>query len=151
MNKKAKGFRESSEDPNGGNKFKSVNQKTLDSWVKKAMKGNVKYQMKYTNYFRSAWNHLSTLPDSTMIHERDYEPMNCCICGKEMNSIHDTHNPSPINTETRCTAKKALEQNLPHRCCTECDESVVIPERIKRSKSNHLRLPLFDFFNQEVY
>ena len=63
--KKAKGFGESSQNPNGENKFKRISQKTLDSWFKKAMNGNVEYQLKYTNHFRSAWNHISiTEPNS---------------------------------------------------------------------------------------
>ena len=69
-----KGFGESNT-PKKKDSFRRVHQSTLNKWMKKASKGNVKYQMKYTNYFRSAWNHASQEPDSTMIHERDYEPM----------------------------------------------------------------------------
>ena len=146
-----KGFGESNT-PKKKDSFRYVHQSTLNKWMKKASKGNVKYQMKYTNYFRSVWNHASQEPDSTMIHERDYEPMKCCICGAEMNSIHNTHNPYPITPF--CTAKKAHDENLPHRCCTKCDHSVVIPERIKRKSAENpnsdfvMASPVFDFFNQ---
>lgn len=129
--------------------FRKVPRERLDRWLKKALAGSVRHKMKYTNYFRSMWNEGSSLPDSTMIHERDFVPMNCCICGAEMNSIHDTHNPSPIAPQ--CTAKESLEKGLPHRCCTKCDHSVVIPERIKRlGESDSLCIPVFDFFNQDL-
>ena len=144
----SKGFGESisqkKEEP-----FRKVPRERLDRWLKKALAGSIRHKMKYTNYFRSMWNEGSSLPDSTMIHERDFVPMNCCICGAEMNSIHNTHNPYPITPF--CTAKIAHDENLPHRCCTKCDHSVVIPERIKRlGESDSLCIPIFDFFNQDL-
>ena len=63
-----------------------------------------------------------------MIHSKDYIPMNCCICGKHMPSIHDTHNPAPITP--KCYAKEAQENNLPHRCCSFCDQYFVLPARM---------------------
>ena len=145
----SKGFGESisqkKEEP-----FRKVPRERLDRWLKKALAGSVRHKMKYTNYFRSMWNEGSSLPDSTMIHERDFVPMNCCICGAEMNSIHDTHNPSPI--APHCTAKESLDKGLPHRCCTKCDHSVVIPERVRRIESSGAKgsyQPITDFFNQD--
>ena len=143
-----KGFGESNT-PKKKVSYRPLPESTLKKWMKKATSGNLKYQMKYTNYMRSSWNHYSEQPDTTMIHEKDYEPMKCCICGAEMNSIHDTHNPHPITPF--CTAKIAHDENLPHRCCTKCDHSVVIPERIKRlGESDSLCIPVFDFFNQDL-
>ena len=57
----------------------------------------------------------------------DYVSMNCVICGTEMKSIHDTHNPQPITD--KCYAKEALEEGRKDRCCTYCDKTVVIPAR----------------------
>jgi len=62
------------------------------------------------------------------IHEDDYKPMHCVICGTLMLSIHDTANPDPI--AEKCYAKEALENNNPNRCCKDCDENVVIPARL---------------------
>ena len=73
-------------------------------WLKKGLKGDISSQFKYTNYCRNLWNECSELENPTMIHERDYVPMDCCLCGKHMPSIHDTHNPAPITPET--TAKQ---------------------------------------------
>ena len=130
--------------------FRRVPKEKLEIWLKKGLAGSIRHQMKYTNYHRSLWNHISTMEDSGMIHEKDYVPMNCCICGAEMNSIHDTHNPSPIAPQ--CTAKESLEKGLPHRCCTKCDHSVVIPERVRRIESSGAKgsyQPIHDFFNQD--
>ena len=63
----------------------------------------------------------------TMIHENDYVPMNCVICGTEMKSIHDTHNPQPITD--KCFAKEALEEDRKDRCCNNCNKTVVLPAR----------------------
>ena len=65
--------------------------------------------------------------DSTFISEKDYEPMECCICGADMPTIHHTNNPSPLTPNT--TAKMALEEQLPHRCCSKCTWEKVIPAR----------------------
>ena len=64
---------------------------------------------------------------STMISEKDYKPMKCCICGTDMPTIHHTNNPSPLTPNT--TAKMALEEQLPHRCCSKCTWEKVIPAR----------------------
>lgn len=108
--------------------FKPLPEKTLEKWARKARSGNVAYRIKYSNYWRSVWNDCSKDADSTMIHERDYQPMNCCLCGKEMNSIHDTHNPHPLAPKT--IAKQALENQSPHRCCGACNAHRVCPARM---------------------
>ena len=123
-----------------------VSYKTLEKWHQRAINGDIDAQIKATNYSRNLFNKASYLPDSTMIHERDYEPMNCCLCGKHMPSIHDTHNPDPVTPS--CTAKMAKEKNLPHRCCTECNQKILL-KRIKEGKEGGC-LPIMDYFNQEI-
>ena len=107
----------------------NISPKTLEKWARKAASGNVAYRMKLTNYYRQCLNEYSEQEGSTMIHERDYTPMKCCLCGKEMNSIHDTHNPAPLAPHTY--AKQAQEENSPHRCCGQCDAEKVLPARMK--------------------
>ncbi len=58
-----------------------------------------------------------------MVHEDDYVPMFCVLCGEVMNSIHDTHNPGPLTDD--CTAKHAHETNEKNRCCTVCNDTKV--------------------------
>ena len=72
---------------------------------------------------RETLNLYSQQEGSTMIHEDDYVPMNCCLCGARMETIHDTHNPSPL--APKCYAKEALMDFLPHRCCSKCDRKVL--------------------------
>ena len=107
--------------------FEKIKPKTFNKWQKKAIHGDRDAQIKVTNYYRNMWNKGSYLPDSTFIHERDYEPMDCCLCGEHMPSIHDTHNPYPFTK--RCTAKEALDNNLPHRCCNSCNAIVTAKRR----------------------
>ena len=102
--------------------YGKVTPKTFNKWQKRAVYGDIDAQIKVTNFYRSQWNKISYREDSTFIHEKDYEPMNCCLCGMHMPSIHDTHNPYPFTK--KCTAKESLEENLPHRCCTTCNALV---------------------------
>lgn len=131
-------------------KNSEVSEKTLRKWFIRAMDGDIQAQINYTNYYRNLWNKGSYLEDSTFIHEKDYEPMNCCLCGKHMPSIHDTHNPSPITP--KCYAKEAKEKNLPYRCCNECDNTIVKEKRNEYIKSigGHPISPIFDFMNQDI-
>ena len=100
----------------------------MQTWTMKARNGDVSARLKAKNAQANFWNEYSQIEGSTAIHERDYKPMKCCLCGADMPSIHDTHNPAPL---TRITyAKEALEKNLPYRCCAKCDREKVIPARI---------------------
>jgi hypothetical protein len=127
-------------------KKKHPGEKHLGRWLHEGIAGNVESQIKFTNFYRNAWNKLSYEPGSTMIHEKDYQPMKCCLCGKDMPSIHDTHNARPLAPSV--TAKEALEQNLPHRCCSECCAERVVPERFNDPSSNPNAPCMFtDFFN----
>lgn len=65
---------------------------------------------------------------SCMIHENKYEVTDCYVCGKEMETIHDTHNAFPLAKLQ--SAKEAYESGESFRCCTECDEKV-LEERLK--------------------
>lgn len=123
-----------------------VSPKTLRRWQKKAAKGEIDYMIKVTNFYRSAWNQDSYEPESTFMHERDYEPMNCCLCGKHMPSIHDTHNPEPLTP--KCWAKEAQDNDLPHRCCSSCNKKVTTI-RIKESNTSGF-IPIFDWFNTDL-
>ena len=69
----------------------------------------------------------------TMIHEDQYVPMFCILCGEVMESVHDTHNPAPFTD--RCYAKEALETEIKNRCCSRCDEEKVFPARLKLLRS----------------
>ena len=119
-------------------------------WFHEGTKGNVESRIKYNNYWKNVWNKYSYEPGSTMIHEKDYQPMNCCLCGKEMVSIHDTHNPAPLAPHTY--AKEAHEQNLPHRCCSECDTTRVNPARAERKGLTEGQISVFDVWeNADLY
>ena len=137
----------------GGNsspKNSEVSQKTLNKWLRRALKGDIQAQMNYTNFWRSQYNKYSYQEGSTMIHEKDYIPMDCYLCGKHMPSIHDTHNPQPITP--KCLAKEAQEKNLPYRCCEVCNNTIVGNRRDKdiRERGGSIANPIFDFFQGEV-
>ncbi len=144
-----KGFGES---PNNKEK---LTPKIFNKWQKKALMGDIDSQLKVTNFFRNEWNKDSYKPDSTMIHERDYEPMDCFLCGKHMPSIHDTHNPEPYTP--RCTAKNALEDNLSHRCCSECNADVSEARRQKKIEegtwdpNDKGYFHIFDYVNTHIH
>jgi hypothetical protein len=72
----------------------------------------------------------------TMIHEDDYVPMDCCLCGSKMESVHDTHNPFPL--APFCYAKESLEKGLPHRSCTDCEPNVLISRIPKAAEYSRL-------------
>ena len=122
----------------------------LMRWFHEGTKGNVESRIKYNNYWKNIWNKISYESGSTMIHEKDYKPMNCCLCGKEMVSIHETHNPAPLAPHT--CAKEAQEQNLPHRCCSECNATRVNPARAQRKGLTEGTIPVFEVWeNPDLY
>jgi len=110
------------------NKIKKVSKRQLQEWCNRANKGDIMSLNNINNYYKNVYNKYSQMEGSTMIHEMDYKPMNCCLCGKHMEFIHDTHNPEPLTP--RCWAKEAQEKNLPHRCCGECNAKLVLPARL---------------------
>ena len=148
--KKPKGFGNAKPLPNSS----EVSEKTVKKWLKLALKGDLQAQMNYTNYNRALYNKYSYMEGSTMIHERDYIPMNCCLCDKHMPSIHDTHNPQPLTP--KCFAKEAQEKQkqglLAYRCCQDCNNSVVADRRDKDIAKRGGRgvVPIFDFFQGEA-
>lgn len=44
----------------------------------------------------------------------------CVLCGEEMRDVFDQHNPWPLSNLKR------------GRCCTQCNNTKVIPERLRR-------------------
>ncbi len=140
MHKRPKGF---SSSPYYNMSPEDISENTLKKWYKKAFSGDIEYQIRITNYFRNAWNKNSYMKGSEMIHEKDYVPMDCYICGAHMPSIHDTHNPQPLAPST--TPKQALDNNLPYRCCTQCNQKVY-RERIRNSKALTFKHLIVDFF-----
>ena len=48
--------------------------------------------------------------------------INCNLCNVEMINVHETHNPYPL-----CN-----ENDQESRCCTNCNSTKVIPERMRR-------------------
>ena len=129
--------------------MEQLSREQLQEIVDQINAGSVEAMLKLSNYQNALLNDFSEQPGSTMIHERDYQPMKCCLCGKDMPSIHDTHNPAPLAPHTY--AKEALEKNLPHRCCSECDRTKVIPTRIaaianrKKSKKKSGKKQFFQY------
>ena len=122
----------------------------LMKWFHEGTKGNVESRIKYNNYWKNIWNKISYEPGSTMIHEKDYQPMNCCLCGKEMVSIHETHNPAPLAPRTY--AKEAQENNLPHRCCGECNATHVNPARAESMGITKGVIPVLEIWEDpELY
>ena len=124
--------------------------KDIKKLVKKSYGGNKKARKKLNallesgdrcahiataEYMNDALNEYSHQEGSTMIHEKDYVPMNCCLCGAYMETIHDTHSPDPIAPRT--TAKQAKERNLPHRCCGKCNQTRVLPERLNNTTGGY--------------
>ena len=74
-------------------------------WFKEGTNGNIESRIKYTNYFKN----VDIITWFTMIHEKDYETMNCCLCARD--GLHpQTHNPAPFTPNT--TVKEAHENNF---------------------------------------
>ena len=81
-------------------------------------------ERKYAQSMKKIYNSTPT-----MIHERDYVPKNCVFCFTRMKTIHDTHNPHPV--ADFIYAKESNETDVADRCCTSCDEKVVLPARLE--------------------
>ena len=106
-----------------------VSQQKLQELMNK--ENNSLIQKCVMDYQYQIWDIGAELEGSTFIHSKDYVPMECCLCGALMPSIHDTNNPEPLTP--RCYAKQALEENLPHRCCNKCDKEMVLGTRLRIS------------------
>jgi len=92
-------------------------------------------QRRYAETMKKIYNSTPT-----MINEREYVPKNCVFCFTRMKTIHDTHNPHPV--ADFIYAKRSNETDVADRCCTSCDEKVVIPARVdlyRKDKSNENR------------
>jgi len=64
----------------------------------------------------------------TMIHEDDFIPHECFLCDKKIENIHDSHNPFPL-IDFNSMAKEENGKDEPKRCCSECENSIIMPAR----------------------
>ena len=97
-------------------------------------KGDREVMDVFNEWSFDCWDEYSEMEGSTFIHSKDYEPMNCVICGAHMPTIHHTHNPHPYTSA--CIAKDALLNHREDRCCSKCDKEIVLPLRMKTGNSN---------------
>ena len=72
-----------------------------------------------------AWEQMRVICnlDPNLLHENDYTPMDCVLCGANMPTLHDTHNAAPLAPNQQAKAAK-LEGNV-GRCCSKCDKHVL--------------------------
>jgi len=63
----------------------------------------------------------------SMIHEDQYQVIDCILCGKTMPSVHHTNAADPLTPLQ--TAKEANLVGNIGRCCRYCNENFVIPAR----------------------
>ena len=75
-------------------------------------------------YNNSPWN----------IHENEFKPFDCILCGERVNSVHDSHNAFPLEKPT--LQKVENDKGRPRRCCGKCNLEKVIPARINMILSN---------------
>jgi len=65
----------------------------------------------------------------TMIHEKDFIAHDCCICGTNISTIHNSNNAFPVEKPTSALSENGKDN--PKRCCNKCDREVVLPARMK--------------------
>ena len=58
-----------------------------------------------------------------MLHEDLYKPIDCCLCGKEMKTIHDTNCAFPLARLQ--SAKEAFQSHNKYRSCNKCEVDVL--------------------------
>ena len=68
----------------------------------------------------------------TMIHENDFIPHDCVLCGSEIKSIHNSNNPFPLTEVTSAKGENGKES--PQRSCNACENTLVLPARIRSLK-----------------
>ena len=66
--------------------------------------------------------------------------MKCCICGRTIDNNCQGHNPYPVRSESWYGEKE-------NRCCTSCNQRIVIPTRIRfgRRVESHNALMKMDY------
>jgi hypothetical protein len=82
---------------------------------------------------RNAWNSAPT-----MIHEDDYEIIDCVLCGATMRNVHDTHAAYPLKPFQ--TAKEANDDGNIGRCCSDCNFGSVVPARMRNIELGNVDL-----------
>lgn len=87
-----------------------------------------------------------------MIHEDDFIPHDCYLCGSEITSVHDTHNPFPLIDFNSMQVEENGKKE-PKRCCSKCETSIVMPARMESMRNGTFREVWeernFDFLNKE--
>lgn len=70
----------------------------------------------------------------------------CCLCGKECETKYG-NNPAPLNGKPYELITTSLDEiDMNDRCCNVCDDTKVIPARIKGKMS----IPLSDIINKKA-
>jgi hypothetical protein len=64
---------------------------------------------------------------SDWLNEEDFKSCSCNLCGEEIVSVYDSHNPYPLGKNTFAVLENV--KNNPERCCKTCNENLVIPAR----------------------
>ena len=131
-----------------------INAKALKEGDKRAQKkfeklmngNNELFVRVYTLWQWDQYDLYSEKEDSTFIHSKEYVPMKCCLCGADMPTIHDTHNPEPFTPRTY--AKEALLDSLPHRCCGKCNLEKVTPARFGVESIDQLKPKKMSIINK---
>jgi hypothetical protein len=70
----------------------------------------------------------------SMIHENEFKPFDCILCGERVTSVHDSHNAFPLEKPT--LQKVENDKGRPRRCCGKCDLEKVMPARINMILNN---------------
>tara|TARA_X000001036_G_scaffold280251_1_gene260300 strand:- start:1179 stop:1649 length:471 start_codon:yes stop_codon:yes gene_type:complete len=110
--------------------FKHGDPEAIEKFHKAERSGDQLFAHNYIKWVEKEYDSYAEKEGSTFIHSKDYVPMKCCLCGAHMETIHDTHNPQPLTP--KCYAKEALLDNLPHRCCTKCNNTKVNNARFSK-------------------
>lgn len=90
---------------------------------------SVQYVSQDFDRIRDIYNNLPS-----MIHESEFKPFDCILCGERVNSVHDSHNAFPLEKPT--LQKVENDKGRPRRCCSKCDQEKVMPARINMILNN---------------
>ena len=79
-----------------------------------------------------------------MLHEDLYKPINCCLCNKEMKTIHDTNCAFPLARLQ--SAKEAFQSHNKYRSCNECEVDVMKSRKQLMNKKDDYELVSVNLF-----
>ena len=74
----------------------------------------------------------------TMVHEKDFVAIDCVLCNATMKSVHDTHDARPLAPSQSAKNAFVQKKNI-GRCCSECNDELVIPARLFASIARNKR------------